>query len=143
MNDAALSYSTVYNGFKNNDYQGGSVTVSGSIAVGATFSSSVTIALERDESVAQIYLTSNRTSAYGGYTVGDTIALPNPLNYFDGTTASFPLDSAYGVVFLVKFELTQVTITVFIQNPYAEDLSNIDAIYNFEVYTFVAPFIAS
>lgn len=142
MNPVALSFSSpAYNGFKNNDYESGSITLSGSIAGSGTLSVASIIALSRDNSVAQPYFTTNRVAQANLYIVGETYYLPPIITYSTGTTTGFPGDAPYSVQFFTNFQPTQVTITANILNPYSTTLSNIDAVYNLQVFTFIAPFL--
>lgn len=140
MNPAALSFSTIYNGFKNNDYKAASISVSGTISANGSASFPVTIPLSRDESVTQIYFSTSRNSVASLFTTG-TYLLPNVISYDNGSTPTFPGTAPYSVGFLVNFSTSQVTITAFIGNPYAETLSSIAATYDLSVFTFIAPFV--
>jgi len=141
--DAIAFANPEYNGFKNNDYQVGTITVSGTVApapANAIFST--TFNLQRQDSVVQLYLTTNRTSDPPFYTSGETYQLPTVIDYNDGTTVTDPGTAGYGIIFTVTYTSTQITVTATIPNPYAEDLSGIDATYTIEAYTFIAPFVS-
>lgn len=142
MNPKALSFTSPgYNGFKNNDYETGTVSISGTVSGSATLSVPVIIPLNRDNSVTQIYFTTNRATQANLYVVGETYTLPPIINYSDGTTTGFPGNAPYSVQFFVNFQPNQVTVTGFLQNPYSTTLSGISAVYNLEVFTFIAPFL--
>lgn len=143
MNPAALAFaSPAFNGFKNNDYQATSISVSGTITGSGSGSFTSSVSLQRDESVARIFLTTNRTSTSSGYSSGNTYELPGRIDYSDGTTTGFPGNAAYSVFFQLNFVVNQLTITAFIPNPYSTTLSGIGATYNFQIFTFVAPFVS-
>lgn len=141
-NPTAIAFaSPEYNAFKNNDYQTGTITISGTILASASGSFTTTIPLQRQNSVTQLYFVTNRTTSPSLYTANQTYILPPKVDYADGTTPGFPLTSPYTVQFFTAFTPTQVTVTAYIGNPYAATLSNIDATYTIYAFTFIAPFV--
>lgn len=142
MNPAALSFTAPnYNGFKNNDYKPSSITLSGTVPGSGTLVVSAIISLARDNSVTQLYFTTNRVAQANLYLTGETYELPPIINYSTGTTTGFPGNAPYSVQFFTNFQPTQVTITANILNPYSTTLSTIDAVYNLQAFTFIAPFV--
>lgn len=142
MNPQALSFSSpAYNGFKNNDYESGTIALSGIVAGSGTLSVATVIPLQREDSVTQLYFMTNRVAQANLYGGNETYYLPPIINYSTGTTTGFPGNAPYSVQFFTNFQPNQVTITANILNPYSTTLSNIDAVYSLQVFTFIAPFL--
>lgn len=141
MNPTALSYATAYDAFKNNDHKTGSLTltgvVSGNTGPGTGIAQfTTTIVLDREESVTEIYISSNRTSDQ--FTVGTTYQLIETIDHPDGINSG--IAAFYSVLFTVEYPPNAITITAFIPNPYTTTLSNIDEIFDLSIFTFVTPF---
>jgi len=142
MNPSALSFSTEYNQFKNNDYVATSVSTSGTVTASSDKSTSTTITLDRESSVAEIYFTVSQNSSPSVYTTGTEYQLPTIISYDNGSTVSSPGTAVYSVQFITNFTATTLTITAYILNPYAENLSSINNTYTLKVFTTVAPFVS-
>lgn len=140
MNPEALSFSTSYNAFKNNDYQPTSIVVSGTVTASGLGSFTQTISLAREDSVAQIYISTNRASASNLFVTGEWYALPLKMDYTNGSTPTLPGTASYSALFYPQFTGNQLVMNVQVPNPYPETLSNISATYDFKIFTFVAPF---
>ena len=140
MNLAALSFSNVYDAFKNNDYQTGSLTISGTIPAGNIASYSGTVTLDRADSVAQVYFTSTVNSLFTSTNQIYLYSAETTIEHDNGSTPTFPGFAPYTILFSLGYSSTTLTFTANILNPYSETLTPVTETISFEVYTFVAPF---
>lgn len=140
MNLSALSFSNIYNSFKNNDYATGTLTVSGTIAAGAfaTYSGSVT--LNRNESVSQIYYSTSVNSRITSTGLTYLLTSDSQIIHDNGSTPTFPGTASYGFVFTVSYTNTGITLTANAFNPYIETLTLVTETISFQAYTFITPF---
>lgn len=140
MNIQALSFSNIFDSFKNNDYTTGSLTITGTIGAGLLASYSGTATLNRDDSVAQIYYS---TSVNSDYNSTGNLYLFNSdtiIQHSNGSTPTLPGTATYSILFSVGFSGDTMTFTANILNPYANTLTVVTETVSFQAYTFIAPF---
>lgn len=140
MNPAALSFSNIYDSFKNNDFETGSLTISGTVAAGGIASYSGVVPLSRSDSVTQIYFS---TSVNSDNNSSGNLYLYSPettIDHSNGSTPGFPGTAAYSILFSLTYSDTALTFTANINNQAAGTLTVVTEVISFQVYTFIAPF---
>lgn len=137
---AKLAFSTSFDAFKNNDYKTGFLTVTGTIAAGATATYSGSVTLDRTDSVTQIYYETSVNSDYHSVARNYLLTSDARIDHSNGSTPTLPGTAAYSLLFTTAYSANTLTLSVTTRNPNANTLTVVTEIVSFEVYTFVAPF---
>lgn len=135
-----LAFSTAFDAFKNNDYQTGSLTLSGTVANNTLASYTGTVSLDRADSVTQIYFTTSVNSDFHSTGRSYLYTADTTIQHSDGSTPSFPGAEPYTILFATEYSGSTLTLRAYVLNVTGETLTVVTETVNFEVYTFVAPF---
>ena len=99
MNIAAISFSNIYDSFKNNDYGTGSLSISGTVSASTLATYSGTVTLNRSDSVAQIYYATSVNSDNNQSGLNYLFTNDTTITHSNGSTPTFPGTAAYTLLF--------------------------------------------